>query len=283
MTRRQTLARHRQSLEEIRDIMNSMKTLAYMEKRKLTALMGAQQQVVASIEAVAADFLGFFANTLPQAASGPVLYLLFGSERGFCGDYNQALLRHLQGGIDIRPDSRSLILAVGRKLHGLLDSDPRVAALVPGASVAEEIPAVLSQVVQSLNALQRQHGGLTLYGVHHGDNEEILTPALLPPFADCKPPTPPFAHPPLLQLPPHQFLQELSEQYLFAALHAMLYRALLAENHKRYCHLDGAVQHLNDESRDLARQSNALRQEEIIEEIEVILLSASSLQQEEHD
>jgi F-type H+-transporting ATPase subunit gamma len=37
------------------------------------------------------------------------------------------------------------------------------------------------------------------------------------------------------------------------------------------------VQHLDDKSANLLHQSNALRQEEIIEEIEVILLSASSL------
>ena len=37
------------------------------------------------------------------------------------------------------------------------------------------------------------------------------------------------------------------------------------------------MQHLDDKSANLLHKSNALRQEEIIEEIEVILLSASSL------
>jgi len=39
--------------------------------------------------------------------------------------------------------------------------------------------------------------------------------------------------------------------------------------------LEGAVKHLDDKSEELSRQCNALRQEEIIEEIEVILLSSS--------
>jgi len=40
-------------------------------------------------------------------------------------------------------------------------------------------------------------------------------------------------------------------------------------------HLEGAVRHLDDRSSALRRKCNALRQEEIIEEIEIILLSAS--------
>ncbi len=67
------------------------------------------------------------------------------------------------------------------------------------------------------------------------------------------------------------------DHYLFAALHEILYASLNAENHQRVAHLEGAVKHLDDESAELARQCNALRQEEIIEEIEVILLSAASL------
>jgi F-type H+-transporting ATPase subunit gamma len=51
----------------------------------------------------------------------------------------------------------------------------------------------------------------------------------------------------------------------------------MAENLRRVRHLEGAVRHLDDKSATLQHQSNALRQEEIIEEIEVILLSASSL------
>ena len=51
----------------------------------------------------------------------------------------------------------------------------------------------------------------------------------------------------------------------------------MAESQQRVMHLDGAVQHMDEQSEELHRQSNVLRQEEIIEEIEVILLSAVSL------
>lgn len=83
-------------------------------------------------------------------------------------------------------------------------------------------------------------------------------------------------------MPPAEFFLELTEQYLFAALYEMLYTSLMAENHNRVTHLEEAVKHLNDKSEDLTRQCAALRQEEIIEEIEVILLSAGSVDEYRH-
>lgn len=54
----------------------------------------------------------------------------------------------------------------------------------------------------------------------------------------------------------------------------------MAESQQRVMHLDGAVQHMDEQSEELHRKSNILRQEEIIEEIEVILLSAVSFDEQ---
>ena len=67
------------------------------------------------------------------------------------------------------------------------------------------------------------------------------------------------------------------EQYLFARLHELLYSSLLAENQARMEHLESAVQRLERKSVELLRKRNVLRQEEITEEIEVIMLSAELL------
>ena len=46
-----------------------MKTLAYMETRKLSRFLAAQQQVVDSIAAVAADFLGHFHSLVARSVN----------------------------------------------------------------------------------------------------------------------------------------------------------------------------------------------------------------------
>ena len=277
MTRRRNLERHRHSLAEIRDIMNSMKTLAYIETRKLARFLDAQHAVVRNIEEVAADFLSFHPETLPVVKEAMPVYLLIGAERGFCGDFNHALLRHLESALQAHPSGSPMLIAVGRKLYTLLEGDARAAALMDGAGVVEEVTSLLNQVVSELTTLQDKHGVLTVFCLYHGGEDDIVMQKLLPPFQRLLHMPPRFPHPPVLNQSPRKFLVELTEHYLFAALHEMLYTSLMVENHHRVAHLEGAVKHLDDESAELARQYNALRQEEIIEEIEVILLSAASL------
>jgi len=274
MSRRRNLERHRHSLGEIRDIMNSMKTLAYMETRKLARFLDAQNAVVRSIEEAAADLLGCHPEILPEVKEAAPVCLLIGTERGFCGDFNHALLRQL----DALPASPPpMLIAVGARLHALLEGDARLAAAVGGASVVEEVTSLLNRVTAEITALQDARGVPAVFCLYHGSEDGIVMQRLLPPFRFLPGRPPRFAHPPLLNLPPRELLAGLADHYLFAALHQMLYTSLMVENRHRVAHLEGAVRHLDDESAELAQRCNALRQEEIIEEIEVILLSAASL------
>ena len=283
MTRRRDLEQHRHSLSEIRDIMNSMKTLAYMETRKLARFLDAQHTVVKSIEDAAADLLSFYPDILPAAKHSAAVYLLIGTERGFCGDFNHALVRRLASTLREYPVDQPILIAIGRKLYTLLEDDLRMAGSINGASVVEEVTDLLSRVINEVMTLQARHGSLGLFCLYHNGQDDIAMKRLLPPFQEILHRPRQFPHPPLLNLPPREFLAELAEHYLFAALHEMLYTSLNAENYHRVKHLAGAVKHLDDESDKLARQCNALRQEEIIEEIEVILLSASSLDTSRHE
>jgi len=279
MPSRRKLEEHRHSIEEIREIMNSMKTLAYMETRKLDHLLDTQHAVVNSIETVAADFVSAYPEAMPKMQAAREVYLVVGSERGFCGDFNETLLRHLEPTQqDKQGKDFPILVAIGGKLHASLVNDSYVAARLDGASVVEEVETVLTRVVDTLATLQTQYGTLTLYALYHAvDDDTLVTQQLLPPFQDYLARPPGFSLPPVLNLKPTDFLIELSDHYLFAALHEIFYASLMAENRRRVQHLEGAVKHLDEESDELRRQSNARRQEEIIEEIEVILLSAASL------
>lgn len=279
MTRRRELEQRRHSLGEIREIMNSMKTLAYLETRRLERFLAAQQAVVADVERAAADFLAFHPDTLPRAGDTTLVYLLVGSERGLCGDFNHVLLRVLEEELRNGGPNRPLLLPVGRKLHALLEQDARVTARVAGASVVDEVAGTLQELIRALAEQQLQHGPLTLRGLYHGPGGETVRCELLPPLQHLLGQQQQFPDPPLLNLPPRAFLLELADHYLFAALHQLLYASLMAENQQRVSHLEAAVRHLDNQAAELARQGNVLRQEEIIEEIEVILLSAVDLQE----
>ena len=75
------------------------------------------------------------------------------------------------------------------------------------------------------------------------------------------------------QLPPAEFFAELLDHYLLAVLHGLLYESLAAENRQRLAHMEHALHRLEERVARLALKRNALRQEKIIEELEVILSS----------
>ena len=51
----------------------------------------------------------------------------------------------------------------------------------------------------------------------------------------------------------------------------------MAENRRRLQHMEGAMQRMDENASELRRKVNLLRQEEITEEIEVIMLSHEAL------
>jgi F-type H+-transporting ATPase subunit gamma len=277
MTRRRSLERHRHRLAEIRDIMNSMKTLAYTESRKLARFIGSQHDVVRSIENVAMDLLNFYPGILPEAQVATPVYLLVGTQRGFCGNFNHTLLKQLDSLQKEHDHAPPLLVAIGRKLCTLIDADQRVAVQLDGANVAEEATAVLGNVVSQLQSLHKREHLISVTALFHNDEDAIVTQQLLPPFTHCLPTTTHFLFPPVLNESPQDFLGGLTDQYLLAVLHEILYTSLMAENQQRVTHLEGALRHLDELSADLIRQCNTLRQGEIIEEIEVILLNSANL------
>jgi F-type H+-transporting ATPase subunit gamma len=280
MSRRHSLEHQRRGLTEIRGIMNAMKTLAYMETRKLARFIEAQRAVVEGIETAASDLLAFHPDILPQAPEHHPLYLLIGSERGFCGDFNH----RLESALHPHTATTSQLIAVGRKLHQTLAADiTREATLIEGASVVEEIAPLLDRILATLGNLQRHAGTDSLWCLYHEREDEVIIRRLLPPFQDQAKALVRFSHPPLLNQSPAACLASLGEHYLFSALHEVLYSSLMAENHHRVAHLEGAVRHLDSEVTKLAHRCNTLRQEEVIEEIEVILLSAVDISERQEN
>ncbi|NIW85710.1 MAG: F0F1 ATP synthase subunit gamma [Gammaproteobacteria bacterium] len=279
MTRRREVERHMRSLGEIREIMTSMKTLAFMETRKLAGRLENQQRAVGTIEQAAQDFLAFYPAALPSAQGLTPAYVVVGSERGFCGDFNEQVLKRLEARIEAGDDSTAALITVGQRLCARLADDPRVVATIEGPDVAEEVERVLVRIVDAVSSLRRKRGPLSLAAVfQRPEPSEVAAVSLIPPFRDCAGAGPRFRVAPLLNLPPSDFFLALVDNYLFATLHEVLNASLMAENHQRVRHLDGAVRHLDQRLEALRRKSDQLRQEEIIEEIEVILLGAADLQ-----
>ncbi|WP_417069937.1 F0F1 ATP synthase subunit gamma [Niveibacterium terrae] len=271
MSRRRELARRLETLSDIAGILSAMKGLALMEIHRLADFLVSQRTMVASIELAAADFLAWHAPLSGKAQACSELCVIVGSEQGFCGDFNESLIE------GIEPGAR--VIVVGRRLADRLGDTDGVEAVLPGATVADEVPAVLLSLTRSLDRLllDEKLAGCALSALSHAEGHGIRRRQLLPLPAPASPePAHRFAAE--LNLPPAQFLHELSGHYLYAMLNEVLYSALLAENRQRLAHMEGALRHLDDECAQLKLSYNRQRQEEITEDIEIILLAAEEAQ-----
>ena len=262
-------------LKEISGIMAAMKSLSLVETHKLARFIGHQRRMLGNIEAAVADFLNFFPAQSAGAAPGqPAILLLIGSERGFCGNFNERVVAALAA----LPqwEHAPALLVVGHRLVTRLESHPGVIAWLDGATVTEEVPAVLNLLMDAVHAASRKFAGdgAALFSLAHEAEGEPTLKRLLP---ISPPPSPPLAHAPGLQLAPAEFFAELLDQYLLAALYGLLYESLSAESRQRLAHMEHALDRLDETVAQLALKRNALRQEKIVEEIEVILSSGQAL------
>ncbi|HSB44319.1 MAG TPA: FoF1 ATP synthase subunit gamma [Nitrospira sp.] len=280
MSKRHEIDDHIRTLGEISEIMSAMNNLAMMEIHKLTRLLSAQQRVVVSMETAARDFLAFHPEALPRDRGGTPLYLVIGSERGFCGDYNGRLLSELERHLHTAGEKEPLMVVVGRKLSGRMAGDPRLVAAIDGPTVSEEIPRVLVEIIQRIHDLRQERQDsrtFVMTAVYRVAGTDGITIQPLRPFETIPRVETGGSTAPLLTLPPRVFIAELVDLYLFAILHEIFYSALMAESRERLTHLDGALKRLEKETSELRLRRNILRQEEITEEIELIMLSAEQL------
>ncbi|MDO9269900.1 MAG: FoF1 ATP synthase subunit gamma [Methylobacter sp.] len=265
---------HITQLKEIRSILNSMKILAFMETHKLQRFKTMQSQVVANIERAALDLLDFYPGLATSDHNVAQLCILLGAERGFCGDFNESLINA------VATQAYTGIIAIGSRLCNRLENvTTKVIATLEGANAAEEVPTIINRLIDTISALHGESTPTLQLTVVYHDNasNQIRQRQVFPPFTQPSERTFHYGSPPVLNLEPGEFFADLIDHYLFAVLHEIFYLSLMAENNSRLQHLDGAVNHLDDETVKLQRKSQIYRQEEITEEIEVILLNAENL------
>ena len=281
MSKRGQIQRHLGTLKDIGGIMGAMKNISLMETHKLSRFLAHQHRVLAGIEAAAGDFLVHHPeiDIRPQAIDSSMVVAI-GSQRGFCGDFNESLAEALHQHWHQTSNNRPHILVVGRRLAAKLHKDLPVSAVFDGPSVAEEVPTVMQRLTDTLVGLQSSTKGqgllsISVFAQREGENQ--VSPRAILPVPDPAAILRRHPYPPLLNIAAKEFFAQLVRHYLWAQMHDVFYSSLMAENRRRLQHMEGAMQRMDENANELRRKVNLLRQEEITEEIEVIMLSNEAL------
>ena len=314
MSRRHALAERLQLYDELREIMKAMRNIAVMEIHRLQRILEAQDITREAIEQAATAFFAGNPHLLPRRTTGAGLLVAIGSERGFCGDFNTTILQRLRAELAAAAQPPAVVL-VGARLIQAAQDIPGVALRLAGPAMQEEVRPALASLFSAMAEHAHLQRAFTLQGlgiIHHSPpnhgvanhgvanhgaanhgaasrnavdrgvaSHDVATHGAA---ATCYRPAERMRElrdrvgaPPELLLPPAQCLQGILEQYLSASMHSVFFGSLTAENHVRLAHMETAVHRL-DERIALGRQrQNVLRQEEITEEVEEIMLSTEAL------
>lgn len=283
MTKRFQLKKYISALGEIDDIMSAMKNLAFIEVSKLNKYANMQKKVVNSIDELGADYLTFSNQFLPDLPlPEPQVYILIGSERGFCGSFNDNILKHFQSTLPNESIQDAHILVIGQKLIDKFEDIIDGFEKINGPTITEEITEVILIVLNYLKNINQTNPNETMlgnwsiiYNEYQNDKPAVNSFNLLHKLCEYDKAT--FPYRAVMNIKDEQFFIEYLDHYLFANLYHIFYQSLISENYARLRHIEGAKSKLEKKSRELTQKMNRLRQEEITEEIENILISVESL------
>jgi len=259
--------------DDLDEIISAMRNLAQVELVRLDKARQRQQALFGTCQQAMANLQHHFPEQPPSpSSSSKAMLLVLGSERGFCGGFNEQVAQHFA---TLDPDQFGPVLVVGSRLANKLADHHSLSALPAAVSIDEALP-VMQSITDNLIAqgLPRQ-----LHVLYHDRSASQLI-QLLPavPLATAPAPQPATISPSLqINLKLEQLQQELQWQYLQQGLMLYLVTSLQTENRWRLQQMEGARDHLENLSLELRKRINSQRQQEIVEEIEVILSDQNHL------
>jgi len=274
------LVQHINSLTDISDIMNAMKYLSIMESNKLSRYIQHQKRAMRSIELAADDFLHFHPELLSKSKPKSHIIVVIGSERGFCGNYNEVLYQKVQRNSEVENSNlQTTIITIGYKLHNKFEQHSQSHKALSGPRLVEEIPEIISELVASIDTkLDDQHEVQLTVLYHLESKPEPQFQKVLPAFQNFDSNQVTYKTPPLTYLSNTALFYSLVDEYLFAMLNQIFYSAFMSENQYRIRHMDNSLNKLTEKISGLSLKRNEYRQEEITEELEVIMLSANIIE-----
>lgn len=259
MTGDKALRERSHLLDELRQIVQSMKNLAFAELQRVSRIREAQSEAASTLNQALMRL-----GSMPSPASSAApdqgrMWLVIGAERGFCGAFNARLADTLDE-LKLAESKQPVLVASTR----MKESSPSPAfAFLKGCASSDEVDMTVDDW---LAAIEQNRGSAThLQVIRHDEHQVIQTmlPLHAPPCADRVS----IAH----QLPLPGLRSAIHRQHLRFMIQDAITASLLQENHWRLNQMQRAQDHLDELSAQLRRQYAANRQANITNELETLM------------
>jgi len=271
------LSRRMTTLQSIRNVVRTMKTLSAVNAapydRAATSIKLFHETILRGLQVVLQQV--DFPQESHAADKMSRIVLVFGSDHGLCGGYNETVAKAALAGIALR---ECTVFAVGARMADALDAlgVPVGRCFTPPAS-ADGIGKLAGDVLIALDvARARAHGGeISVTTVHMQRDAQGMQ---VPSFRGLLPVEPEFladlkARPwrshslPTFSMAPSALFGALIRNHIFASVFRAAAEAIAAENAARLALMQQAERSIDDRLSELLATMRSARQSEITNEL----------------
>ena len=290
------LNRQHATLTSIRGIVHTMKTLSAINASPYEQ---AAQAIAEYRHTLVQGFAAFAYRTGPlqtaplQSSTAQIsqqLLVVFGSDHGLCGGYNELLAEQVHQyalGLKHKPQQQPLtLLCVGAQMSDALQALGLIpdAVLLPPAS-ADGIGRLATELVTRIEAFSQTKGlhsstvnntavglAFTQRAEHHLRDPHIQALLPLDPSLLARPKRWDSRSLPDYNLPPDTLLSALLRNYLFASIFGAAAEAMVTENAARLALMQQAEQSVDERLAEVKGELNYVRQTDITNELMDVII-----------
>jgi F-type H+-transporting ATPase subunit gamma len=273
---------------DLRMVVRTMKALAASNiaqfERAVAALHAYYRTVELAVRAASPAAVARPPPT-PRSRDGVVGAVIFGSDQGLVGRFNEVLMEFAARTLGERLDRSARVWAVGERMRALAEgANPQVRSLVLPTSI-DAIAPLVGQILIEVAAAQ-QDGAVTQFYVFHNSPRraaryEPVVSRLLPLDAKWQSemaalhwPTP---YVPQVIESSQPALESFVREYLFTLLFQACAESLGSENASRLAAMQRAEKNIEALIEEMNRNFNQIRQESIDEDLFEVIAGYDSL------
>jgi F-type H+-transporting ATPase subunit gamma len=293
MSSLETLKRNISTVEDIRSIVRTMKALAavsiYPYERAIESMRNYSRTIELGLQVLLSDRTEVVTQKQPEDID--VGIVVFGSDRGLCGRFNEEIADYTLTTLaneKIAPEKRH-VLAVGARAEARLHEagqSVHESFFVPG-SVAG-ITATVKAILQQIETWQKQHTvekillfyQRQLSGAGHRPQLSQLLPLEFTRFQGSNAPEWPSRSLPTYTMERSDLFTSLVHQYLFVWVFRACASSLASENASRLASMQSAERNISERLLALSREFSQQRQEIITDELLEVVAGSTAIMED---
>ncbi len=260
------------TFEDIHDIVNAMKAYAGLNIRKTEEYISTvrifEQNVFYALAGLIANFP---VMTVHERTEGRRVLIVFGSDQGLCGAYNERIAdvvsKVLKDGDALFVVGRRLKSAVEQRELGMTDFTE---SAVSFEGIRDKMEALLVKIMAVYSGADFFNLAVVFTTIIE-NRSEIIIEQILPPdikkIGDVEFPL----KKPIIYLKPEALFEKLVREVLYISVYRCYIEAIRSENWYRIRSMESASENITKSISDLEVARKYLRQEEITSEILEIL------------